>query len=141
MIGSWPGSSLPTTNSRLNANAPAATISRGIHRGRARGPPPAEHGAAPVPARPSRVSTNDRPSALLVAHAAMVPHRSRLSVLRCISILLGPALVHSEECHDILPPESFSEGERKKFPYDRGSRCGQLDRSPELNGKSEVLLA
>src|ERR1017187_9558812 len=38
MIGSWPGSSLPTTNSRLNANAPAATISRGIHRGRSRGP-------------------------------------------------------------------------------------------------------
>src|ERR1019366_988783 len=96
--------------------------------------------------RPGPCSSQPRqhqrpPSALLVAHAAMVPRRSRLSVLRCISILLGPALVHSEERHDILPPESFSEGERKKFPYDRGGRCGQFDRSPELNRKSEVLLA
>src|ERR1035437_6713105 len=110
---------------RPRSVAVSTEVGRGALTGRARNRP------GPCSSQPRQHQRP--PSALLVAHAAMVPRRSRLSVLRCISILLGPALVHSEERHDILPPESFSEGERKKFPYDRGGRCGQFDRSPELN--------
>jgi hypothetical protein len=47
-----------------------------------------------------------------------VRDRSGLLAHRLISSLSAPALVHREERNDILPPEPFCQGERKKFPHD-----------------------
>jgi len=44
--------------------------------------------------------------------------RSGLLAHRLFSSLSAPALVHREERNDILPPEPFCQGERKKFPHD-----------------------